>query len=80
MQFHAQDSHIKPFGVGVRFVEIGAVKATLYVKAWKKFDLYFYTLPFIFIKLGTDDSPPPQTSWGKAVKLMETASNYTVSY
>ena len=33
MQFDAQDFHIKPFGVGVSFVEIGAVKATIRVKA-----------------------------------------------
>ena len=32
IQFDAQDSHIKPFGVGVRFAEIGAIKVTFYVR------------------------------------------------
>jgi hypothetical protein len=32
MQVDAQDFHIKPFGLGVKIVEIGTVKATFYVK------------------------------------------------
>ena len=59
MQFDAKDCHIKPSGVGVRFAEIGAVKAKFYLKALTKFDLYFYTLPFIYIKLGHRRFPPP---------------------
>lgn len=41
IQFDTQDSHIKPFSVGVRFVEMGPVKVTFHLKASTKFRLYF---------------------------------------